>query len=93
MTIMTLWGQRKNTYPGQHGLELLEAWDENSMDANPGSFEDVVKVTREDLKDEFSQFEVIEIDINDRLLELAFKPSKVPGHIQLPVDKVTEAGI
>jgi hypothetical protein len=90
MNIKTHWGQRKESYPGQFGLELLAAWDENSMDANEGGFEEEVALQQVHLNSQFESFRVIDIDVSDALLFRAFRTPKIPGHVQTPPQNKSE---
>lgn len=71
MKIKMLWGQRKCLYPGQYGVELLEAVDENCEDENPDYFQN--EKEKYSSSGEFSSLVEIDGTISDVKLEKAMK--------------------
>jgi len=43
MKLYVLFGQRKNSYPGQHGLEALACFTEYDADVNPSYMTDALE--------------------------------------------------
>jgi len=70
--IFTLWGQRKVSYPGEVGPELMVAWDEFCMDANSEGFD---KVCAEEIKswgDDLEAHRYITLQVDANKIDAAF---------------------
>jgi hypothetical protein len=82
MLIKTLWGQRKVSYPGQYGPELITAWDENAIDGYEEGFELEVTRKKQSLQSEFDAFQVIDIVVDGPTIEkLVLEAPSVQGTV------------
>ncbi len=71
MKIYCLFGQRKCLYPGQHAPELLEAWDEYSVEENPEGFAQAMQKAREENQEDMVSIAPYCISINEERIKHA----------------------
>jgi hypothetical protein len=63
-----------------HGVfEMVGGWDEYACDANYEGYEKDLAALREKHKDK--EFRVIQIEVSDKAVKLAFDPAKVQAQV------------
>ena len=58
--------------------ELLEAWDEYSIDENPDGAREAFTEALARVGDDVDQFRYVELDVDGRALSEAFLPVRIP---------------
>ena len=84
MKLHILFGQRKESYEGEHAPEALLCWDEYSVEGNPEGFDKEVEETKKACEpDSFMAMRVIEIEVSqDRIRKLLVDTPVVHGDIK-----------
>lgn len=75
--IKCLFGMRK----GIEVPELMVAWDEHSIDANPQGFYDDIEKSKKSWGDELVTSRLISVDINEDELVAMFEEKSISGKI------------
>jgi hypothetical protein len=78
--IETLWGVRK----GESVPELMEAWDEYSVDENREGFNEACQNRIASWGDQLDIYRYIQIMVDMDKIEAAFEPVTVDGEIRRP---------
>lgn len=85
MKLYVMFGQREESYPGQHGPEALDfVWDEYCVDENPDGFEQACKEAEEKAKkDGFLRTKLIVVNVNgDKISKLLNEPPTIEGTVE-----------
>jgi hypothetical protein len=80
MIIKTLWGKPKNE---KLGVEILVAWDENSIDQNSEGYELEVVLAQQENDDVYKAFREIDIFVPDTVIEWVFETPQVNGTVKV----------
>jgi hypothetical protein len=75
--IRTLWITRKSIDSGFHPPELVEAWDEWSIDENPSGWVDACKAALESVGSDCASHRYIDIRLEDKALNAIFEPAEI----------------
>lgn len=85
MKVHILFGQRKESYEGEHAPEVLAAWDEYSVEENPEGFDQDVALCLKEVGDSMAATRVIKIDVDQaRIRALLVGTPIVKGVIDDP---------
>jgi hypothetical protein len=83
MILFVIFGQRKETYPGQYAPEALEVMDEYGMEDNPEWLEGKLDEHKKDTS--FVNVEIIEINLGsngqEAIRERLSMPLKIEGTV------------
>lgn len=82
MTILVLFGQRKEQYPGQYAPEVIAAVSEFNNEDNPDYM--ISEKARSDNEGEFESTEVIQIEVDTNTIMSRLRPhtAKIEGEIK-----------
>lgn len=78
-TVRTLWITRKSIDGGFHSPELLEAWDDWSIDEYPEGWQEACKKSLDSVGHDLASHRYIDIRINEDELDEAFHPVEIQG--------------
>ena len=82
MVLYTLFGQRKETYHGEYGPEVLVCWDEFCVDENPEGWDEAVAEAEAKYAKEFISFRVIKVQVDgDMIRDILVKTPTVAGTV------------
>jgi hypothetical protein len=81
-TIRTLWITRKSIDGGFHPPELVQGWDEWSIDENPQGWQEACKEALDAIGSDLSAHRYIDISLNGEALAGAFEPSTISATLQ-----------
>jgi hypothetical protein len=88
MKVLLVVGQRKETYPGQHAPEVLDATDEITNELNPDFITNSLDTHRANT--EFERVEVIEVDVSTIEVMKILRPAhRILSRVVPPVDNVS----
>ncbi len=76
-TIRSLWITRKSIDSGFHPPELVEAWDEWSIDENPDGWQEACKRALDAVGSDLSSHRYIDLRVSGDALDSAFQPVEV----------------
>jgi hypothetical protein len=82
MKLHILFGQRKQRHSGEFAPEVLDCWDEYSIDENHDGFIESIKNKKEIYGPSMENMRVIEVDVDsDIIYKLLNETPTVPGSI------------
>lgn len=82
MKLYILFGQRKESYEGEHAPEALVCWEEYAVDGNIEGFDLAVSEAKAKYGPDMSSMRVIKIDVDqDRIRDLLVTTPTLPGKI------------
>lgn len=76
MKIHVLFAQRKESYPGEYGPEVLLAWDEFSVDENPDGFDEAVRETAKKNAGEMSAIRLVALEVDQHAIRELLVPKE-----------------
>lgn len=83
MELHILFGQRKESYPGEYGPEVLVCWDEFCIDENPEGFHEAVEKARKEYESSFTSMRVVVVKVDgSKIKQLLNETPAVNGEIQ-----------
>lgn len=92
MKIKVLFGQRKESYPGEYGPEVLFAWDEFCVDQNPEGFADALEKTRAEYAPDMAAMRLLDVEVDqDRIRRLLLATPMVSGTVRELEERVAIA--
>ena len=81
MKLTCLFGTRKGMYEAP---ELMVAWDEYCLDANPEGFEEECENAKKSWGNDLGQWRIVEIEISQEKLEEHFAEPTLEGEVEAP---------
>lgn len=72
MKIFAIFGQRKCSYPGEYGPEILDAIDENSYELNPDWIFEKLEAHRKD--SDMATVAMVTIVVDTKVIDKALSP-------------------
>lgn len=82
MKLHILFGQRKQSYDGEHAPEALVCWTEYDRDENPDGFDKACEEAEAKYGPEFSAFRIIDVEVDgDKLDRLLNGRPKIKGEV------------
>ena len=83
MKLHILFGQRKESYEGEFGPEVLTATDEFTLEENPDRWESELETTKRMNADEMQAMREIVVEVDgDKIRNLLLVTPKVKGEIK-----------
>lgn len=85
MKLHILFGQRKQRYDGEYGPEVLDCWDEYSINENPDGYETAMAGAMAAQASEMSAMRVIVVEVDgDKIERLLNREPVVKGEVKEP---------
>lgn len=78
MKLRTLWIWRV----GAEGAEMVQAWDEWSVDENGMGWQEACETTLKEAGDDVLEHRYIDVEIDYRKVEDIFRPGSLPGEVK-----------
>lgn len=78
--VRSLWITRKSIDAGFHPPELVEAWDEWSIDENPEGWQEACKRALDAVGSDLSAHRYIDIRVSGDALASTFEPAEVEAY-------------
>lgn len=82
MNLHILFGQRKQSYAGEHAPEPLLCWSEYEIEENPEGFDQEVLEKTKKAESDFSAVRLIVVEVDqDKIARLLNEPPTVKGTV------------